>query len=219
MSTTISPVRHLVIEDGNLSLQTKKGKAWNNFQPKVEHSGDASYSHDAPSQTLTIHRGHHQILLPQRCPIHFTSKGGNSTGVHPNGQLQVQGGTLQFQAPCFQESSELKGIFSDLGGILSLCIVISLLLSPIFTPPQHLSYIVIASSSLYLGFNGSSKRSLFTSLSIASIALVLPILDQWKNGSTFEFEGSLSYALKIGLYLLLWGAGKKIKDAYRGSVI
>jgi hypothetical protein len=96
--------------------------------------------------------------------------------------------------------------------------LIALVLSPIFIPPEKMDYMIIAGSSIYLGLNGQTTRLLGLSICIGLLALIYPMIHLANTTGHWHFEPSLTYAIKISMYLILWGAGKKIKDWYRGSV-
>lgn len=213
------PVRQLKIEGATVSLQVAKAPPWQDFKPLVKIEGHGALEHRAQEQTLYITSGQVIVTMMERAVLDVVALNAHLSGIQPNGRLQCEGCQVQLIPRPSSDRSVMKGVFNDLGSILALTALLSLLFSPVFIPPRHLGYMVLASASLYLGLNGSHKRVLIMSLSVGALTLVFPLLTSWLENGRFFFEGSLSYGLKIGLYLILWGGGKKIKDWYRGNII
>jgi hypothetical protein len=213
------PVRQLKIEGATVNLQILKSPPWQNFKPLLKVDGHGEIQHHPEQSTLSIQSGQWTIHMAERASLEVIATDATLSGIQPNGRLQCEKSNLQLSPRPQLEPSAVKGIFNDLGSILALTALLSLLFSPLFLPPQHLSYLVLASASLYLGLNGSKKRVLITSLSVGAITLILPLVSSWIEQKSLILEGSLSYGLKIGLYLILWGGGKKIKDWYRGNIL
>lgn len=205
------PVHHIVLRNVNAVLENRTLPPWQDFRPTVWVEGDASVRLEG--ETLVLESGQVRLQFGKRHHPSLRVEGGEIQGQHPGGDLTLEGGRHHLYKPSEDISQgRLSGLLGDLGAIAALTALLVLIFSPLFLPPRHLDYLVIVAASLYLGLGGGNKRALISSCSIGVFALLVP-----PDGAPL-LSGSLNYALKLALYLVLWGAGKKLKDWYRGSV-
>lgn len=210
------PVHRLRFKNCILHIEVESGQPWERHRPKVK-----SVSVDGLSCVdgeLSGEGGEVTLRIPSERSFDLSIEGGSVSGFNPGGKIDAKGSDVRLQPRSPSSGSLMSGLSRDLGSIAGLTVLMVLALSPIFTPPRHLDYLVVAAASIYLGLNGSERRVLVSSLIIGVAALIFPSLYTGEVAVEGEFQGNVAYAIKIVLYLLLWGGGKKLKDWYRGSI-
>jgi hypothetical protein len=212
------PVTEIELQDCQAQFSLKHDSPWNNFKPAIHCAGSSEVHHDSVSGKLLCKGGEVVIQCPSSRNINLIAQQCKISGIHPGGQVSVKSCDLHLSPRPHSKANLWTASLRDMGFIVGLSALLTLVFSPVFMPPDKMEYMLIAGASIYLGLNGHTSRALTLSISTGALALCLPIVYPSMHQPNWHFEPSLTYALKITLYLVLWGAGKKMKDWYRGSI-
>jgi|SaaInlStandDraft_1057018.scaffolds.fasta_scaffold03999_6 hypothetical protein len=216
MEKLFHPVHRMKFKDCRIHFEVELGQPWERHRPRVKVSGEESLV--LSDGELSGEGVELTIQIPAERNFDLALEGGSVFGIHPGGSIEAKESELRLKPRPPRKSSLLSGLSRDLGAIAGLTALMVLALSPLLSPPRYLDYMVVAAASIYLGLNGSARRVLLSSLIIGVAALIAPSLYRGEVALEGEFQGNVAYAIKIILYLVLWGGGKKLKDWYRGSV-